>query len=291
MRQREDKMINTKIAIGAALAGAFVLGAIAVGFSAAQSDRDDPPPAEEAASHAPSQSELLDTSFSDMQEEDIRNLVRAYLLDNPEVIIEAVNIYSERQRMASEERARMGAAQNIEYLLDPATSYVAGKNPEKAKVAVIELYDYHCGYCKRAAGFMKDLAKSDADVKVVFRELPLLREESGYAAEMSLAARDQGKFLDFHFAMLGASGVLTKDRVQKIAREQGLDVNKLQATIEEKNIVEMIANNHALAEALGVDYTPAFIVASTNGEYVEIVSGNQQDVLREKIKEAKKAAG
>lgn len=281
-------MLNTKIAIGSALAGAFVLGAVAVGFSSAQQDRA---PAEDAASHAPLQSELLDTSFSDTQEEDIRNLVRAYLLDHPEVIVEAVNIYSERQRMASEERARLGAVQNIEYLLDPETSYIAGKNPEKAKVAVIELYDYHCGYCKRAAGFMKELADSDADVKIVFRELPILRQESGYAAEMSLAARDQGKFLDFHFAMLNASGVLTKERVQKIAREQGLDVKKLEATIEEKNIVEMIANNHALADALGVDYTPAFIVASINGEFIEVVSGNQQDLLREKIKEAKKAAG
>lgn len=281
-------MLNTKIATGAALAGAFVLGAIAVAFSSAQQDRA---PVEDEASHAPTQSELLETSFSDAEEEDIRNLVRAYLLDNPEIIVEAVKIYSERERLAVEERVRMSAAQNIEYLLDPETSYVAGKNPEKAKVAVIELYDYHCGYCKRAAGFVKELANSDKDVKVVFRELPILREESGYAAEMSLAARDQDKFLDFHFAMLNASGVLTKERVQQIAREQGLDVDKLEATIEEKNIVEMIANNHALADALGVDYTPAFIVATTDGKFVEVIGGNRQDLVREKIKEAKKAAG
>lgn len=281
-------MLNTKFAIGAALAGAFVLGALAVAYSSAQQDRE---PAEEAASHAPSQSEQLETSFSDAEEEDIRNLVRAYLLDHPEVIVEAVNVYSQRQRLADEERTRIGAVENLEYLLDPETSYIAGKNPEKAKVAVIELYDYHCGYCKRAAGFVKKIADSDADVKVVFRELPILREESGYAAEMSLAARDQGKFLDFHFAMLNSSGVLTKERVQKIAREQGLDVEQLEATIEEKNIVEMIANNHALADALGLDYTPAFIIASTNGEYVEVVGGARQDLVEEKIKEAKKAAG
>ncbi|WP_425408974.1 DsbA family protein [Hyphococcus sp.] len=287
-------MFNTKFAIGAALAGAFVLGAIAVGFSSAQTDRADQTERgaqTSSASQAPMQSEMVETSFSDGQEDEIRDLVRAYLLDNPEVIIEAVNLYSQRQQMAGEERTRAAAVQNIDYLLDPATSFVAGKNVEKAKVAVVELYDYHCGYCKRAADFITNLAKSDADVKVVFRELPLLREESGYAAEMSLASRAQGKFLDFHNALLGASGVLTKDRVQKIAREQGLDVKKMEAAIDDENIVGMIANNHALAEALGVDYTPAFIVASTNGEYVEVVSGNQQDVLKEKIEEAKKAAG
>ncbi len=282
-------MLNAKLAIGAALAGAFVLGAVAVGFSSAQQSRA--PEQGETASHAPSESERLATSFSKMEEDEIREVVRAYLLDNPEVIIEAVNRYSERQRLASEERARISAAENIQYLLDPQTSFIAGKDPANAKVAVIELYDYHCGYCKRASGLVKNITASDKDVKVVFRELPILRKESGYAAEMSLAARDQGKFLDFHFAMLGASGVLTKERVQQIARKQGLDVAKMEAAIENDRLEEMVANNHALAGALGVDYTPAFIVASVDGQFIEIVSGYQPDVLRQKIAEAKKAAG
>lgn len=288
-------MLNTKIAMGAALGGAFILGAVAVGFSSAQTDRTTPQTdraaQDDAASHAPRESEKVSTSFSDLQEDEIRELVRAYLLDNPEVIIEAVNIYSTRQRAADEARTRALVAENIELLTDPATSFVAGKNPAKAKVAVIELYDYHCGYCKRAAGLTRELTRNDEDVKIVFRELPLLREESGYAAEMALASREQGKFLDFHFAMLNSSGVLTKERVHKIARDQGLDVAQLEATIENDNVVGMISSNHSLAQALGIDYTPAFIVASTNGEFVDVVSGFQPDLLKEKIKEAKDAAG
>jgi protein-disulfide isomerase len=288
-------MLNTKIAMGAALGGAFILGAVAVGFSSAQSDRSSQATSnatqDDGATHAPKESEKLSTSFSDLQEDEIREVVRAYLLDNPEVIIEAVNLYSARQQAADDERTRQLIAENIDMLMDPSTSYVAGKNPDKAKVAVIELYDYHCGYCKRAAGLVQNMTKADEDVKVVFRELPILREESGYAAEMALAARAQGKFLDFHFAMLDASGVLTKDRVQKIARDQGLDVGKLEATIESDGIVDIIGGNHSLAAAVGIDYTPAFIIASTDGSFVEIISGFQPGLVREAINEAKKAAG
>ncbi len=285
-------MLNSRVAIGAALAGAFVLGAVAVGFSSAQTDRErEAASVAETVSHAPSETSKVSTSFSDTQEEEIGALVRAYLIDNPEVIIEAVNLYSERQRMASEEQARLGAAENIHYLTDPETSFVTGKRPDTAKVSVIELYDYHCGYCKRAANLMKDMVKSEGDVKLVFRELPLLKQESFYAAEMSLAAREQGKFLDLHFAMLATSGTLTKERVQDIAREQGLDVKKMEAAITDQRIPEMVANNRAMAEALDIDYTPAFIIASNNGEFIEVVSGFQPELLREKIKEAKDAAG
>ena len=176
-------MINTKTAIGAALVGAFALGAIAVAFSSAQER-----PVTSQASEPP-----VSTSFSELEEEEIGNLIRAYLMENPEVIIEAVNAYSQREQRASETRANDGAKVNLAALLNPENGFVAGKNPSKAKVAVIEMYDYHCGFCKRATGIIKEIADKDADVKVVFRELPILKEESNYAAEASLAAREQDR--------------------------------------------------------------------------------------------------
>lgn len=279
-------MLQTKAAIGAALGGAFLLGALSVAYSAA---RQDPKPQhEDAMSHAPKQK--VTTSFTDLQEEEIGELVRAFLMENPEVIIDAVNKYSYEQRVAAEQRMKIAAAENLSALLDPKTSYVAGKNPDKAKVAVIELYDYHCGYCKKAAPLMNDIFKKDGDVKLVFRELPILREESDYAAEMALAARDQGKFLDFHFAMLEASGVLTKDRVEAIAKKQGLDVEKMKDAIGSGGIPDIITGNHMMASELGIEGTPAFIVAAIDGSYIEVVSGFDKEMLTAKIKEAKAAA-
>ncbi|GJL92065.1 DsbA family protein [Hyphococcus sp.] len=274
-------MLQHKIAIGAALAGALVLGALAVSYSNAQ------PEPKENMSVAPH--EKPKTSFSDLQEDEIGMIVRAYLMDNPEVIIEAVEAYRNQLRTADAERAKAEAAANLPMLLDASTSFIAGKNPAKAKVAVIEMYDYHCGYCKRATGLVKDMVKNDADVKVVFRELPILKEESGYAAEMALAAREQGKFLDMHFDMLDSSGVLTKDRVDAIARKHGLNVAKMKAEIESGAIPNMIETNHRLAAQMGIDGTPAFIIASTDGAYIDVVTGFDPDAISAKIKEAKAA--
>lgn len=278
-------MLKTKTAISAALAGAFILGATVIAFSSAQTNNDDA----EIMSHSPK--EKVSTSFSGLQEEEIGDIIRAYLMENPEVIIDAVNEYSAKQRLAAEENIRLAAADNLDKLLDPATAYVAGKNVAKAKIAVVELYDYHCGYCKRAAGLVGDMVKNDADVKVVFRELPILRQESEYAAEMALAARSQGKFLDYHFALFETSGVLTKERLSDIAREEGLDVAKMEAEIDGPEISSAIDANHMLAQKLGIDGTPAFVIAATDGSYIEIVSGFAPELVEEKIKEAKKAVG
>lgn len=272
--------MNAKIAIGAALAGAFALGALIIAYSSGQE--------QPAQSKAPSKQ--VSTSFSDLEEEEIRRIVYDYLMEHPEVIIEAVNAYSERERALAEARARDVAAARLSELLNPEHGFIAGKNPGKAKVAVIELYDYHCSFCKRAAPMVKDLTASDSNIKVVFRELPILREESDYAAEMSLAAREQGKFLDFHFAMMDASGVLTKDRVQSFADQTGLNVSQLDKARKKKTIPEAIMKTHEIAADMGVEGTPTFIIATIDGSYVDIVEGFRPEELQEKIAAAKRAA-
>ncbi len=275
---------NSKVAIGAALAGAFVLGATVIAFSSAQQSASEPA---QSQSHAPATN--LETVFSDLEEDDIRAIIRDYLMTNPEIIIDSVNEYSARERLRAETKANDVAAANLSALLSPESSFVTGKNPEKAKVALIELYDYHCSFCKRATPIIKDIVLKDPDVKVVFRELPILREESGYAAAVSLAARDQGKFTELHFAMMDASGVLTKDRVAALAKKEGIDIGKVEKRIEQPDIGKAISGNHDLAAMMGIEGTPAFIVAATDGSYVEVINGFRPDDLKEKIAAAKKA--
>jgi len=267
-------MLNAKLAIGAALAGAFVLGAVAVGLSSASSDG----------------SGSGGGAFSDAQEDEIRAIVRTYLMDNPEVIIDAVNAFSERERVAAAENARQAAMSNLDRLLDPKTAFIHGKDPAKAKVAVVELFDYHCGFCKRAVNLVREMTEDDEDVKVVFREFPILRPESELAAEMALAAREQDKFLDLHFALMESAGVLTRERILEIAGETGLDVARLETAAERAEIGAAIESNRELARELGVGGTPAFIIASIDGDYVEIVEGFRADDVLAKIEEAKKAA-
>jgi protein-disulfide isomerase len=288
--------MNDKLAIGAALGAAALLGALAVAYSSAQGDKAPVAASPSEAAGSPPLPPARDSltpkampstsSFSKEQEADIRAIVRNYLIAHPEVLMEASQAYDAKQ-----ERARLdGARSNLAALTAPDHGFVAGANPAAAEVVVVELFDYHCGYCKKAVGLVRELTKSDPKVKVVFRELPILREESEYAAKAALAARAQGKYADLHFAMMGASGVLSKDRVDEIARSKGLDLNKLRADMESAAVKESIEETEEIARNLDIDGTPTFIIASLNGEFVELIAGFSAERVTTAIAAAKKAA-
>lgn len=276
--------MKKQLAIGAALAAAVVLGATIVAFGNAQTSA----PAS-AADAAPREDRARPALFADAEEAEIQAIIRDYLLDNPEVILEAVQGYQVRQREKEEAAAIDGARENLQALLNEADGYAIGADTAKARVAVIEMFDYHCGHCKSAMGLVQDLARKDPAVKVVFRELPILREESELAARAALAARKQGKYAEMYFAMMGASGVLNQDRINDIARSKGLDVAALEKAMNAPEVSRAIDETHKIADAMGVDGTPAFIIASLNGDYLKVIPGYNEDAIRQAIAEAKKS--
>lgn len=258
--------------------GAMLLAAAIAGANAAQ-----------AQTQTQSQSSSKD-SFSDAEEDEIRNIVRDYLAEHPEVLIEALNIYAERQHEAEAAKAKAGAEANLPALLNPEHGFIAGADTDKAKVAVIEFFDYHCAFCKRALSLVQDMIAHDPEVEVVFREYPILRPESEYAAEMALASRKFGKYRDFHVAMMKTTGVLPPNRVRAIARSAGLNVGALEAQRKDSSIVAAIDENHRIADEMGVEGTPVFIVATLDGRYVHVISGYYPHELATAIAEAKSAA-
>ena len=266
--------MQTKIAIAFALIGAVILGAVLSGFGVAQQ-----------STPAPS------TSFSDTQEDEIRELVHAYLMDNPEVIIESLNEYQDRERRAEEQKLKDGARENMAALIGGDGAYAVGADTSKAKVAVIEFFDYHCGYCKRANGLVQELTRQDPDVKVVFRELPILREESEIAAAYALAAREQGKYAELHFALMSEKGVLSEDRIKTIAKKTGLDVAALEKAAKNSKIDDALDETRRIASEMGAEGTPTFVIASLDGDFLEVIPGYSAEGLLEAIKNAKKAAG
>ncbi len=273
--------MKVNLAAVAALAGAALIGALAVAYSNAQGDKS-PAPAKSAAPTT--------ASFNGAEEEAIKSIVRSYLVQNPEVLVEALTAYDQKQAAEAEARIKDAAKKNIAGLVGAENGAVAGANPAAAKVAVIEFFDYHCGYCKRAVDFVRDLTKSDPAVKFVFREFPILREESEYAATAALAAREQGKYADFHFALMSSTGVLTKERVRAIAAEQGLDPKKLEADMKGAAVKRALEDTRRLATELQIDGTPTFIVATLDGAFVETVSGVRPEDVTAAIAKAKKAA-
>lgn len=259
--------MRIKFLIGAALIGALILGAIVSGYSFAQTSPNG--------------------QFSEKQEDEIRVIVREYLLDNPEVIIEAVNVYAQREREAEIAQAETAAKANISTLLDEKNGFVTGAKPANAKVAVVEFFDYHCGFCKTAAGLVQEMTRNDPEVKVVFRDFPILKPESVYAAEIALAARKQGKYGKLHFALMNTQGTLTKERIRSIAKSNGLDFAALEKARTDPSIPTTINETHRIASEMGVDGTPAFIVAAVDGSYLKVITGNRQPDLLAAIEEAK----
>ncbi len=290
---------KTKLGLGAALVGAFALGGVSmVAFSTAEpsatSGAGGATPDAEQTVRIPAPVMIterapVETSFSDLQEDEIRALIHEYLMTNPEVILEAVNEYQRRREALQQEQAVKGARENLARLLDPKHGYVAAANPKTAKVAVVELFDYHCSYCKRAAPLMKSILENEKDVKLVFREYPIFGQKSDYAAEMALASRDQGKFLDMHFAMMEASGDLTKDRIRKIAQKHGVDFAKLEKDRNAPDVASSIIETHDIVREMGVSGTPAFVIASLEGDYVNVVRGFDVETLIESIEDARAA--
>lgn len=274
--------MNKTIASIAALSGTFALGMLAVSYGNA---RDSIAQDSHADHHH--EAPIVDTQFTDEQEQDIRDVVRAYLLDNPEVLVEAVRVYESRQQLAAAQKAQDGAQANLASLLDEKNGFVTDLDDGNAKVAVIELFDYHCGYCKNASSLVRDLAQADPNVVVAFREFPILRKESEVAAEAALAARKQGKYLDFHFSLMNAKGVLTKERILDIASKTKLDVKKLEADMQSDEITTAIRDTNRIAEDMGVTGTPAFIVASLENDYVDVIQGFSPEAILRSVEAAK----
>jgi protein-disulfide isomerase len=184
--------------------------------------------------------------------------VREYLLKNPEVIMEALQILQQRQRAAEAEDLKRTIAQRREELLNDPASPVGGNS--SGDVTVVEFFDYNCPYCRRVAPTVVDLEEADPDLRLVYKEFPILGPGSQFAARAALASRRQGKYVPFHNALMQATEQVTEESVIETAGEVGLDIEQLRADMQDPTIQAAIARNLQLADALGITGTPSFII-------------------------------
>jgi protein-disulfide isomerase len=186
--------------------------------------------------------------------------IREYLIANPEVLVEAMQELERKQDSQRDTVAQKAILENRAGLLNDPETPVIG-NPS-GDVTVVEFSDYQCPYCKRAHTTVEAVLKADNKVRVVFKDLPILGEPSRIASLAALAARNQDKYRALHNALLEYNGKLDRDRIMEIAKSVGLDVEKLQKDMEDPKLVKIIERNMALASALGVRGTPAFVIGN-----------------------------
>lgn len=175
----------------------------------------------------------------------IEQVVRDYVLANPELIPQAMQRLQEREsgRAITADRARIET---------PYKGAMLG-NPD-GDVTLVEFFDYNCGYCRASLPLIRELVAADPKLKVVFRELPILAEESRDAARASLAAAAQGRFNQFHEALY-AAGPVSAQTIAAAASKAGVDLTKIPDDADTE-----IAGNIRLAAKLGINGTPAWVV-------------------------------
>jgi protein-disulfide isomerase len=214
--------------------------------------------------------------------EAIEQVIREYLLSHPEVILESLRQAEQRQREAARAQARAVVAARRQDLLQSPDSAVGG-NPT-GDVTVVEFFDYRCPHCRRMVPVLKRLLAEDGAVRLVYKEMPILGEESVLAARAAVAARGQGKYAEAHELLMAEAGPITRATLATILARIGLDAGRLQADMDAPATEALLARELALAQALGIEGTPAFVVGS------ELVVGAVDfDVLRELVQKARRA--
>jgi protein-disulfide isomerase len=190
----------------------------------------------------------------------VEQVVEQYIRAHPEVIEQTLQALQVKREAEERERVRNLIATKQTELLNDPHSPVSGNL--EGDVTVVEFFDYRCGYCKRVAGTVTQLQEDDPNVRVVYKDYPILGEASVLAARAALASTAQGKHLAFHEALLASEEELTQETILALATAVGLDTQKIQRDMESPSIQTTIERNRALARELGINGTPGFIIGT-----------------------------
>ncbi|MBI1261574.1 MAG: thioredoxin domain-containing protein [Rhizobiales bacterium] len=202
--------------------------------------------------------ETATSSFSNAQKDELGDIIRDYLVKNPEVLLEAMHELDLREKARGADKFDKALAENYDAIYKDPNSYVGG-NP-RGDITIVEFFDYQCGYCKRSFEPLIKGIQDDGNIRLILKEFPILGPTSVTAARAAMAAARQGKYFDMHKALYEHKGSLTDAKVIEIASDIGLDVKKLATDMKSPEIGKIIKREYALAESLGVEGTPAFII-------------------------------
>ncbi len=217
--------------------------------------------------------------FNPAQKAEIESTIHSYLLEHPEVLRE-VSIELEKRQSLEEASLRSRAIDdNKKDLFDSSFQAVIG-NP-KGKITLVEFFDYNCGYCKRALGDLVTLMKDEPELRVVLKDFPVLGPDSVEAAQVASAARKQisgAKFFEFHQKLLSSHGHIGKDQALSVARDMGLDMDKLAKDMKDPAIHTGIEDVMKVADSLNLTGTPSYVVGNE-----AVVGAVGVDELRKKV--------
>jgi len=224
---------------------------------------------------------IADAEILPEQRQAIEAIIHDYLMQNPDVLIEALKAAEEKANRDSDAKAAVVLKDRRAEVFDDPASPVGG-NPQ-GDVTIVEFFDYRCPYCKQVQPSLQALLDQDRKLRFVYKEMPVLGAPSVTAAHAALAARLQGKYEHFHSAMMATKGQITDEVVYQVAGSVGLDVDRLKRDMTTPEIEQAVKANLALAKALDIRGTPGFII----GDHI-VPGAIDLDALKELVSDARK---
>ena len=196
-----------------------------------------------------------------MDEDRIKELVLEAIRENPGIVFEAAQLFEQQQQALQAQAAAQVFDTEKATLENDPNAPVLG-NPD-GDVTVVEFFDYNCPYCRRVKPEMEALLAADPNVRVVYREWPILGDGSVFAARAALASRNQGKYEEFHWAMMQLKERAEEASILRTAEDIGLDVAQLRRDMNGPEIEEHIQTSMRLAQSLGFSDTPSFVIGDS----------------------------
>jgi protein-disulfide isomerase len=229
------------------------------------------PPAAAAVAPAPQKAAPTEVALGPKQRKEVEAIIKEYLTNNPEILLEMQNALEAKMDKLQAERTAAVIKSHASEIFRPAYSPVVGN--AKGDVTVLEFFDYNCGYCKRAMSDVVRLVEKDKQVKLILKEFPILSKGSQETAKVALAAKMQGKYWEFHRAMLESPGQANEASALRVAEKVGVDMAKLKKDIASPEVKKEIDDTRALAQKLGIQGTPHFMIGD------RIIPGAPENLL------------
>ena len=189
-------------------------------------------------------------------------IIREYILANPEIIEDALIALNEKRQIEEAQASRVAVVENADLLFNTSADYSIG--PDDAPVTIVEFFDYRCPPCRASMTTVTALPERyNGKVRVVFKEFPILSPESRIAAVATLAAGRQGKYQEMHQAMMRSPSRFTEADIIKVAEKLDLDMDRWETDRKDATLRDQIDANYALAQAIGANATPTFVIGDT----------------------------
>ncbi|SDD74239.1 Protein-disulfide isomerase [Paracoccus isoporae] len=225
-------------------------------------------------------------AMSEAEKQAFGGAVRDYLLENPDVLIEAMNALEQRRLAGEAENDAAMIAQRSDQIYEDGVSWVGG-NPD-GDVTVVEFIDYRCGVCRQAFPHVEEVLARDGNLRLILKDLPILGEESELAARFAIAVKqiegdDAYKQVHDHFYSM--RGNVTPDGLRAIAEKMGFDTDAVIAAMNGDDVTDVLRENARLAQALNISGTPSFIIGDT------LLRGMPQTGIVPVIEEARASTG